>query len=369
MNLINRGSLGILTACLLVLLLSCCRKNSPQRLMERAGRNNQKVFDLKAPLNNTVITCGDTVRIMLEKAVDKVFVDSVIIRPAKSIPVTFKGLSGPLYWLSGQSRVGRVTLGITVYYNDSLSESHPVSLVVLSDVIPLKYSYQVIKKYPHDNTAYTQGLIYDQGIMYESTGLEGKSSVRIVNVITGVPEKLMPLENQYFGEGIALYQNQIYQITYQSKVGFVYDKSTLQRIRSFDYPVSEGWGLTTDGKQLIMSDGTSQLYLIEPEFFTQADKIEVFDQKGKIDSLNELEYINGNIFANIYGQTYILKIDPANGKVTGILDLRDLMPEGSIGDYSKVLNGIAYNAQSGHIYVTGKNWPVLYELALTPSLK
>ncbi len=257
---------------------------------------------------------------------------------------------------------------IQVYYNDSLQESHAASLVILSDIVPKKYTYRVISQYPHDADAYTQGLIYENGKFFESTGLEEKSSVRIVNISTGKPEKLMPLAKEFFGEGIALFKDQIYQITYKSQVGFVYDKNTLEQIRSFDYQIREGWGLTTDGQYLVMSDGSSQLYFIEPEFFTQVDKIDVFDNKGMIPSLNELEFIQGKILANVYGESYIVVIDPGSGKVLGKLDLQALMPKGSAGDLNQVLNGIAYNSHTGHLYVTGKHWPVLYEIDLSPSL-
>jgi glutamine cyclotransferase len=241
-------------------------------------------------------------------------------------------------------------------------------MVILSDIVPQTYSYRIINKYPHDNQAYTQGLVYDNGVLFESTGLEGKSSVRIVNIKSGKPEKMVNLSSQYFAEGIALFNDKIYQITYRSQVGFVYDKKTLNQIRSFDYQILEGWGLSTDGKFLIMTDGSSQLFFIEPEYFTQVDKVQVFDNKGMIDSLNEIEYINGKLLSNVYGKTFIVIIDPLSGKVIGKLECKDLMPEGSLNDYGKVLNGIAYNPVSGHLYITGKNWPVLYEIELTPAL-
>jgi glutamine cyclotransferase len=192
--------------------------------------------------------------------------------------------------------------------------------------------------------------------------------VRIVDLETGKPEKIIHMAPQYFGEGIALFKDQIYQITYRSQVGFVYDKNTLSQIRSFDYQFSEGWGLTANNNYLIMTDGSAQLFYLEPEFFTQVDRIEVFDNKERMDSLNEIEYVNGKILANVYGESFILVIDPQNGKVTGKIELEALMPAGSKGDYNKVLNGIAYNPTNGHLYVTGKNWPVLYELELKPSL-
>jgi glutamine cyclotransferase len=294
--------------------------------------------------------------------------DSVLVLADKTSPLSFRGDHTRFYWHSGRDRVGQVTLKIVVYYNDSLQESHTANLVILSDVIPKKYSYKVIRQYPHDPEAYTQGLFHDNGYLYESTGLEGQSSLRIVNISSGKPEKMVSLGREFFGEGIALFKDQIYQITYKSQVGFVYDKKTLEQIRSFDYQIREGWGLTTDGQNLVMSDGSSQLYYIEPEFFTQVDRIEVFDNKGLIPSLNELEYFRGKILANVYGESDIVIIDPRSGKVTGKLDLHKLMPRGSEGDLNKVLNGIACDPQSGHLFVTGKHWPVLYEIELTPSL-
>jgi glutamine cyclotransferase len=331
-------------------------------------QDQKAIVKLISPKQNTIINSGDSLRIELTQLNKDIKIDSIAIAAGRKTGVTVTGNPGKIYWQSDDSRVGQTTLKILVYYSDSLQESHNVNIVILSNIVPEKYSYRVIKKYPHDQNAYTQGLIYDNGILFESTGLEGKSSLRIVNIGTGQPEKMVALAPQFFGEGIALFKDQIYQITYKTQVGFVYDKKTLNQIRSFDYQIHEGWGLTTDGENLIMSDGSAQLFFIEPEFFTQVDRIEVFDNKGMIDSLNEIEFIKGKILANVYGQTYIVIIDPVTGKVTGKVDLRDLMPEGSQDDYGKVLNGIAYNALTGHLYVTGKTWPVLYEIELSPSL-
>jgi glutamine cyclotransferase len=356
----------IVPAVFLILLLSCCRKHAPGRNAPEA-EVLPSITSVTSPKNGTIITCGDSVEISLSPAIAGNNVDSVVVTAGKNPVFRLKGKTDG-YWHSGKNKVGQITLKIQVYYNDSLEESHAASLVILSDVVPQKYTYRVVSKYPHDADAYTQGLIYENGKFFESTGLEEKSSIRIVNISTGKPEKLMPLAKEFFGEGIALFKDQIYQVTYKSQVGFIYDKNTLEQIRSFDYQIREGWGLTTDGQYLVMSDGSSQLYFIEPEFFTQVDKIDVFDNKGMIPSLNELEFIHGKILANVYGESYIVVIDPGSGKVLGKLDLQALMPKGSAGDFNQVLNGIAYNSLTGHLYVTGKHWPVLYEIALSPSL-
>jgi glutaminyl-peptide cyclotransferase len=350
------------------LLLSCCRKNIHQSRTGNGEPSTPSATSLIAPRADTVITWGDSVKIELSAGTVPIRVDSVSITSGAGTRVIPTASLENLYWSSRGSRVGQTAIRIIVYYNDSLRDSHNVSLVILSELVPAKYTYRIIRQFPHDDQAYTQGLVYDRGLLYESTGLEAKSSLRIVDIPTGNKLKMVALAPQYFGEGIALFNDQIYQITYKSQVGFVYDRQTLQQIRSFDYQIREGWGLTTNGKYLIMSDGSAQLFFIEPEFFTQVDKIEVFDNKGLISSLNELEYINGKILANVYGKTYIVIIDPETGKVTGKADLDKLMPEGARGDYGKVLNGIAYDPQTRHLYVTGKNWPYLYEIELIPSL-
>jgi glutaminyl-peptide cyclotransferase len=356
----------VVPAVLLILLLSCCRKHAPGHITAE-GTVRPSITSVTSPKNGTIITCGDSVKISLSPVAQGNKVDSVVVSAGKNPLLRLKGKSEG-YWHSGRNKVGQTTLKIQVFYNDSLEESHGASIIILSDVVPQKYSYRVVSQYPHDADAYTQGLIYDNGRFFESTGLEEKSSVRIVNIKTGKPDKLMPLAKVFFGEGIALFKDKLYQVTWKNQVGFVYDKNTLEQIRSFDYQFQEGWGLTTDNQYFIMSDGSSQLYIIDPEFFTQVDKIDVFDNKGMIPSLNELEFINGKILANVYGESYIAIIDPVSGKVLGKLDLKALMPKGSAGDFNQVLNGIAYNSQTGHLYVTGKHWSFLYEINISPAL-
>ena len=350
------------------MLLSCCQQHPPSRSGGQSSETVAFVTTLVSPVSGTIIQCGDSVKISLASLATLHVIDSVQLFSGKNHATTVYANPDKLFWNSRNSRVGQIVLKVRVFYDDSLSETHTAGVVVLSDIVPADITYRVIRQYPHDADAYTQGLFYDNGNLYESTGLEGKSSLRIVNIANGKPHKMVSLPGEFFGEGIALMKNQVYQITYKSQVGFVYDKNSLAQIRSFDYQIKEGWGLTTDNKNLIMSDGSAQLYFIEPEYFTQVDKIEVFNNKGMIDSLNELEYFNGHILANVYGQSFIVVIDTATGKVTGIINLHELIPEGSEGDYGKVLNGIAYNPLTGHLYVTGKHWPVLYEIELSPSL-
>jgi glutaminyl-peptide cyclotransferase len=361
--MVNRALLALSV----VVLLSCCRQHTPDRTVKDTP-DRPAITGIALPKSGAILHSGDSIALELFPPRDGARIDSLVLYAGKEVPVRIQGFPGKCYWHAPKNRVGQLSLKVSVFYNDSLEESHSVSLVVLSDITPRQYTYKVVRQYPHDPDAYIQGLIYEEGMFYESTGLEGKSSIRIVDPATGKARKMVPMPSEYFAEGIALFNDQIYQITYKSQVGFVYDKHTLEQIRSFDYQIREGWGLTTDGKLLVMSDGSSQLYFIEPEFFTQVDKIDVFDNQGMVPSLNELEFINGNILANVYGESYIVCIDPASGKVTGKLDLHALMPKGSEGNMNMVLNGIAYNPANGHLFVTGKDWPVLYEIALTPSL-
>ncbi len=357
---------------ILFLSISC---NSSDHNQKAISENNvgematPSITSLDKPEKGSVYTCGDEIKFNINLTDTSAKIDSIRYFDGPRYLFSTSGKILKTGWKSDNVKVGQNTFRIVIYYNDSLTESHATQITFLSDIKPAKYSYQVIHKYPHDPDAYTQGLVYEGGYLYEGTGQPGKSSLRKVNISTGIPIEKVNLENKFFGEGITIYKDNIYQITWKSQVGFVYNKSTLEQIREFDYPIHEGWGLTTDGARLIMSDGSSHLYFIDPEFFTQTGQLEVFDNKGMVSQLNELEYINGKVFANVYGDTRIVIIDPATGKVTGSIECKDLMPKGVPKDMDHVLNGIAYNPATGNLYLTGKYWPVLYEVKLVPPEK
>jgi glutamine cyclotransferase len=224
------------------------------------------------------------------------------------------------------------------------------------------YGYQVVRSYPHDPQAFTQGLVYHDGFLYEGTGLNGRSSIRKVKLETGEVVQVQPLEPQYFGEGIAIWKDAIVQLTWQSEIGFVYDRLTLQRTRSFTYR-GEGWGLAQDGKRLIMSDGQadSRLRYIDPVTLKETGSLAVRDQGRPVAGLNELEVVKGEIFANVWQSDRIARISPATGRVTGWIDLRGLLsPREAAG--VDVMNGIAYDAAGDRLFVTGKLWPRLFEI-------
>lgn len=233
------------------------------------------------------------------------------------------------------------------------------------DVNPSGAGYQVVRTYPHDTSAYTQGLILADTILYESTGLYGRSDVRSVDLETGRVRKVVPLPESQFGEGLALLAGRLYQLTWQSGTGYVYDAATLAPVDSFRYD-GEGWGLTTDGQSLIMSDGSDTLRYLDPGTFEVTRRLPVrFSTGTPTTKLNELEFIDGELFANVYQSDWIVRIDPRTGVVREVLDLAalpDQAKERAPGE--EVLNGIAFDPRTGHLLVTGKHWATLFALAL-----
>lgn len=223
-------------------------------------------------------------------------------------------------------------------------------------------SYQIVNTYPHDENAFTQGLIYYDGDLYEGTGLNGRSSLRKVDLETGKVIQKLNLDDRYFGEGITLFKEQLIQLTWRSQVGFVYDRESFAKLQEFAY-ATEGWGLTHDGENLIMSDGSARLFFINPETFEEVKRISVRDRDQPIDKLNELEYINGEIYANVWMSEHIARIDPKTGQVLGWIDLSGLLDPALAANRDAVLNGIAYDPENDRLFVTGKLWSNLFEIA------
>ncbi|MBC6422278.1 MAG: glutaminyl-peptide cyclotransferase [Hormoscilla sp. SP5CHS1] len=227
------------------------------------------------------------------------------------------------------------------------------------------YSYRIINRYPHDPEAFTQGLFYHNGVLYEGTGGWGHSSIRRVDLETGKVLQISNLDKRYFGEGIVLWQDRIIQLTWKSNTGFVYDRDTFEKINEFKYP-TEGWGITQDGKRLIMSDGTNILYFWDPDSFQDIEKLQVRDGDTPVPRLNELEYVKGEIWANVWGTDLIARISPQTGQVLSWIDLTGLLDIALRRDPNAVLNGIAYDEKGDRIFVTGKLWPTLFEIQLIP---
>ena len=239
------------------------------------------------------------------------------------------------------------------------------SITVYNNIIPEYYTYEVVNTYPHDITSYTQGLEFHNGELYESTGQRKESKLRKVNFETGEVLKNINLDDAYFGEGLTILNDKIYQLTWQNERGFVYDVNTFEKLSTFKYGTSkEGWGICNDGKTLYKSDGTEKIYRLNPENLTEQGHIEVYTEKGKIPSLNELEWIDGKIFANIYQRNGVVIINPNTGGVEGVIDFKPLRK--LVKQHSKldVLNGIAYHPERKTIFVTGKNWDKLFEVTI-----
>jgi glutaminyl-peptide cyclotransferase len=227
-----------------------------------------------------------------------------------------------------------------------------------------RFGYTVVKTYPHDRDAFTQGLQYHDGIFYEGTGLKGRSSIRKVQPDTGTVIQRRELAQQYFGEGITVFNGKLYQLTWQSGVAFTYDAKTFQPGKTFSYR-GEGWGLTNDGTNLIMSDGSDTLRFLDPVTFAERRRLKVTASGKPVPQLNELEFVKGEVFANVWTTDYVARIDPKTGRVTGWIDFSNLLSpfERSSTD---VMNGIAYDAARDRLFITGKLWPKVFEVRLTP---
>ena len=228
------------------------------------------------------------------------------------------------------------------------------------------YDFTVVRSFPHDPTAFTEGLLYQDGFLYESTGLNGHSSIRKVKLETGQVLQTKDIPPQYFGEGLTVWKDTLVGLTWQTQTGFVFDLATFEMRSQFAYP-GEGWGLTQNGKELIMSDGTATLRFLDPKTFLEVRRVKVTADGIPVDQVNELEVVGDEIFANLWHTNTIARIDPANGKITGWIDLGKLFPGAGKGlNGENVMNGIAWDADKKRLFVTGKLWPKLYEIKLVP---
>lgn len=226
-----------------------------------------------------------------------------------------------------------------------------------------RYGYNILNTYPHNITSFTQGLVYHEGFLFEGTGKNGQSNLSKINLEDGEVLMSKNMSQRYFGEGIEIVEDKIYQLTWQSHLVFVHDKETFEAVESH-YNATEGWGLAYDGSHLILSDGTATLQFMDPETFAPVRKVEVQLDGNAINQLNELEYINGEVWANVWQTDFILRIDPESGEVNSIVDLTGLSAQTQLGSSEAVLNGIAWDAGTERLFVTGKHWAHLFEIEL-----
>lgn len=344
----------VLILSLFVTFFSCSSKSTK--------RPRKPVSSLTIKPNNTQFIYGDKVDVNIKTKLRdgeikniKVYYQNRLLKESKELDFMIENVE--------LDALGLTTLKVDAEKTDGLKNTRTKALTVLSDIKPKQLTYQVINSYPHLKTSYTQGLEYYKGYLYEGTGENGHSKLLKVDIKTGKPLQTFDMDDKYFGEGITILNNKIYQITYHAQKGFVYDLETFAVIDSFNYKSEQGWGLTNDGTHLIMSDGTNVLTWLNPEDFSIVKTIQVANDRGTMNVLNELEYIDGIIYANIYTTDFIVKIDVSTGKVLEEINLKGLIdmyhkPE----DRIDVLNGIAYDKENDKMYVTGKLFPRLFEV-------
>ena len=260
-------------------------------------------------------------------------------------------------------RLGKHVVSAIVFYDGNQNKKITNTVLHLATNSPATYTYEIVNEYPHDPNAFTQGLEFHQGFLYESTGLHKESTLRKIALKSGKVLKKIDLEAKYFAEGMTIKNNKIYQLTWQSNQGFIYDLENFKFEKVFGYGQSfEGWGLTHNDTHLIKTDGTERMWFINPETYKEEFFIETYTNKRKVDKLNELEFINGKIFANVWQKNYILIVNPKNGAIDGVLDLKGLQAKAGQSGADNVLNGIAYDKQNDRLFVTGKKWNKLFEI-------
>ena len=338
-----------------------------------SGSKNTEVQLPKAPNNSEslvtlsyeaskIYPTNNPVQISYKTTVNE-SLDSIRLAVDGLYRTTFFKTENYVLWETVDELPGTRSVMLTFYWNNTIQKSVVISIPLVSDFNPINYSYKVKNKWPHSNKAYTQGLEFSDGFLYEGTGQYGESMLFKIDLQKNEIVQSLNLPSDVFGEGITILSDKIFQLTWRSNLGYVYGKSTFNRLYEFNYP-TEGWGLCNNGKELIMSDGTETIYFLDAEYFQEIRKIQVYNDKGPVKNLNELEYINGEIYANIYGSDLIVAIDPEKGKVKKQIDLSGILDKSKVKDPIDVLNGIAWNANTKQLIVTGKWWPEFFEIEL-----
>lgn len=368
---------SILSLVLFFLLSSCngngvnrdnAKTNSPAQPAEKTIEfvNSLRI---KSPHRGDEFRYGDAIDIIInpkkkKKTIDsiQIFGDGVLVGSLKQKPWVAK-------WTPKKPNMGRHSLKIMAYHEDGKIGLLTTYINIKSDEAPVNYSFEIVKSYPHDKRAYTQGLFFHDGFLYEGTGQHGESSLRKVKLENGEALSILNLEQEYFGEGITYYQGKIIQLTWNSGKAFVMNAETFEKTDTF-YPQTnkrECWGITTMKDELVLTDGSNALYFFDPNSYEQKRFVEVYDNVGKVTNLNELEYIDGKIYANVWLTDRIVIINPTTGKVEGSLNLGSILSmsdKRKLRDGDDVLNGIAWDAANNRIFVTGKRWPKLFEIKL-----
>ncbi len=287
-------------------------------------------------------------------------------KPIDSVQYFLNGLplSNPKNIDINDKKLGKQAISAKVFY-DGKEKQINNTIIFLASQAPSIYKYEIVNEFPHDKNAFTQGLEFHDGFLYESTGQYGQSSLRKVELKSGKILQKIDIDRKYFAEGMTIYKDKVYQLTWQKNKGFVYDLETFKLEKTFDYQQSkEGWGLTHDNNKLIKSDGSERIWFLNLDSFKEEKFIEAYTNKRKAERLNELEFIQGKIYANIWQKNAILIINPVNGAIEGIANLKGLQSKVGQSGEDNVLNGIAYDQENDRLFVTGKNWNKVFEIKL-----
>ena len=352
--------------CICVIYAACssCNRGSGTQSSSNPTEQRQRrraQITIESPRNNERQPLGAVITLSVKARAGAETVDSLRWFVNGKWLATNKGEE--IAWNTTGLTTGTHRIEVVAHYSSGQRDIVPTNVLLLAPQPPKQYTYRIVRVYPHDTKAYTQGLLFHDGYLYESTGIKGESTLRKVNLQTGESLMKIDLPAEMFGEGLALVDDKLIQLTWQNQVAFVYQKSDFELLNRINYNIREGWGLTYDGEYLLMTDGSANLYFLDKNYLTEVSRIEVCDHNGPVRQLNELEYIDGELWANVYVSDDILRIDPKTGIVTGRINMSGLLTaiEKQNAD---VLNGIAYDEQSEKIYVTGKNWPKLFEVEI-----
>lgn len=358
---------SILAVLLFMLISASCDEESNENNNGEVTVDSNTVVNFDNPLSISIdkkddeFVLGDIIKIKINvKELSENDTIQVIINDKELVQLSFDKLH--YTWDSKNAKTGTNTIEVELERNGNRFDASK-KIIFYSDIEPVKMTYEIVQTFKHDEKAFTQGLFYVDGFLYEATGLKGESTVRKVKLETGEVIQSFAIPTDVFGEGIVLYDNKIIQLSWEAGRGFVYDFETFKLLDEFTYE-GEGWGLCTDGELLFMSNGSHIIKILETDTYSQINSLEVYDNEGLVKYINEMEYINGYIYANIYQYEKIIKIDPVSGKVLETIDFKGILPMKEYTSRTDVFNGIAYDEQNDRIFVTGKNWPKLFEVKI-----
>ncbi len=354
---------ALLLNILLITSLQSCKTDTKEETTEQPSeqQHTESIVKVSLPNKTSVFTLGEKIQFRLAFDSTQHFNTLELYIDEKKIHATDGKIEN--YTISTDSLlVGSHTFSCKIKKEGQYVDVDNCNFILLSDIVPEEGNFFIKRTFPHDTHAYTQGLQYENGKLYEGTGMNGESMLKEISPRNGSTIREIGIPEEYFGEGITIVGNKIVQLTWRTNIGFVYEKSTFKKLREFNYP-TEGWGLTFDGTHLIMTDGSENMYFMDTANYTVLKKIQVYDNNGPIEKLNELEYVDGYVYANIYTTDFIVKIDPRTGKVIKRWEFPDMLEESDITEQTDVLNGIAYNKDTKRFYITGKYWPKMFEIA------